>query len=201
LAFCASSMPSATCLCPWLFPEQQAHELSVMAERKQVTIWTDGACLSNPGPGGYAAVLTCGEHRREISGGYRLTTNNRMELMAVIAALELLKYPCDVIIRSDARYVVDGVMKGAMRRWRAAGWRRQHGAIPNADLWARLSELCERHNVSLEWIRGHSGISENERCDQLALQAAQAAELPTDLGYEQPTLHQPVEATLFDGLD
>ena len=107
-----------------------------MSERKHVTIWTDGACVGNPGPGGYAAVLAHGEARREVSGGFRRTTNNRMELMAVIAALRELKYPCSVTVYSDARYVVDGVMNGAMRRWRAGGWRRGWRAGSLREPWA-----------------------------------------------------------------
>jgi ribonuclease HI len=160
-----------------------------MPQRKHVTIWADGACVGNPGPGGYAAVLAHGDARREVRGGFRRTTNNRMELMAVIAALRELKYPCAVTVYSDARYVVDGVMTGAMRRWR-----RQ--PVPNADLWEQLAELCERHEVSMTWEQGHAGEEGNERCDRLALEAARAADLPADEGYENP----PAERTLFDAL-
>jgi ribonuclease HI len=168
-----------------------------MSDRKQVTVWTDGACIGNPGPGGYAAVLLHGEHRRELTGGVRRTTNNRMELMAAIAALRALKYPCSVTIHSDARYLVDGVMNGAMRRWRAAGWWRGSEAVPNADLWQELHDLCEQHEVTLVWVPGHDGIEENERCDQLSVSAAQAADLPPDEGYEQPWT-PPAPPTLFD---
>ena len=168
-----------------------------MSDRKQVTIWTDGACIGNPGPGGYAAVLLHGEHRRELTGGRRLTTNNRMELMAAIAALRALKFPCRVTIHSDARYVVDGVMNGAMRRWRDAGWRRGREPVPNADLWQELVELCERHEVDLVWVPGHAGRAENERCDRLSLCAAGAADLPADEGYERPWV-PPEPPTLFD---
>ena len=113
-----------------------------MSQRKIVNIWTDGACIRNPGPGGFSAVLEYGTHRRELSGGYRHTTNNRMELMAVIEALKALKQPCSVVIHSDATYVVDGVMKGQMRRWRRAGWyRTETEAVPNADLWEMLLAL------------------------------------------------------------
>jgi ribonuclease HI len=171
-----------------------------MTQRKQVQIWTDGACVGNPGPGGYAAVLIYGEHRREITGGYRLTTNNRMELMAVIASLRALKCPCAVTVFSDARYVVDGVMTGAMRRWREAGWRRgRHEGVPNADLWKELLELCEQHSVTLTWVQGHAGESGNEHCDQLANQAALAANLPADEGYEHRDLiAEDGQPTLFD---
>src|SRR3954468_3817867 len=136
-----------------------------MSERKQVVIYTDGACIGNPGPGGFAAVLICGGHRREVSGGYRLTNNNRMEFMAAIAALNALKCPCAVTLYSDARYVVDGVMNGAMRRWRGLGWRRGGAAVPNSDLWDELLDLCERHEVTFTWVQGHAGVGENERCD------------------------------------
>lgn len=170
-----------------------------MSPRKHVTIWTDGACLGNPGPGGFAAVLVHGEHRREVTGGYRQTTNNRMELMAVIAALQALKQSCSVTVYSDARYVVDGVMTGTMRRWRANGWRRSREGVPNADLWEQLLALCEEHDVTLTWVPGHAGEAGNERCDQLALLAAQEANLPPDEGYEHPVMPCP-EPTLFDAL-
>lgn len=172
-----------------------------MTARKHVQIWVDGACLGNPGPGGYAAVLLHGEHRREITGGYRLTTNNRMELMAVIAALRALKFPCTATVRSDARYVVDGVMTGTMRRWRASGWRRGgRERVANADLWEQLLALCERHEVTLAWAPGHTGEPGNERCDRLAVAAALAGELPADEGYERPDSGAEEGPTLFDGL-
>lgn len=167
-----------------------------MTTRQHVSIWTDGACLGNPGPGGYAAVLVHGEHRREVTGGYRHTTNNRMELMAVIAALQALKRPCAVTVYSDARYVVDGVMAGTMRRWRASGGRR---GVPNADLWEHLLALCEEHDVTLTWIPGHAGEAGNERCDQLALRSAHEANLPPDDGYERPVTPA-AGPTLFDAL-
>ena len=124
---------------------------------KSVTIYTDGACTGNPGPGGYCAILEYGEHRRELSGGFRRTTNNRMELMAVIKALEALKEPCQVTVVSDSEYVVNGVTKGWAKGWRAKGWRRQGKTVPNWDLWSRLLELCEFHRVKFEWVRGHAG--------------------------------------------
>jgi ribonuclease HI len=167
-----------------------------MSDRKQVTIWTDGACLGNPGPGGFAAVLLHGAHRKELTGGRRLTTNNRMELLAAIVALRALKVPCQVTIHSDARYVVDGVMNGWMRRWRAAGWRRGGAANPNADLWQELFELCEQHEVTLLWVPGHTGEAENERCDLQSVRAAAADDLPPDEGYEQPW-QPPGQPTLF----
>ena len=153
---------------------------------KRVTIFTDGACSGNPGPGGYAAILQYGEHRRELSGGFRRTTNNRMELTAAIMALEALKKPCDVTLVSDSAYVVNGVTKNWAKGWRAKGWRRSGKIVPNWDLWRRLLDLCEQHRVELRWVEGHAGHDENEHCDRLAVGAAAQADLPIDLGYEQP---------------
>jgi ribonuclease HI len=155
-----------------------------MNDLKQVTIHTNGACLDNPGRGGWAAVLVCGEYRRELAGGFRLTTSNRMELTAVIGALRALKYRCAVTVHTDARSVVDGVTTGSARRWRAHGWLRGGRRIPNADLWQQLLEECARHEVTLCWVEGHAGAVENERCDRLSLAAAQAEDLPVDEGYE-----------------
>lgn len=169
-----------------------------MSALDQVTIYTDGACLGNPGPGGFAAVLLCGTARREVSGGYRRTTNNRMELMAAIAALKALKRRCAVKLYSDAKYVVDGVMNGAMRRWRGLGWRRGREAVPNADLWEELLSLCEGHEVTFHWVRGHIGVTENERCDVLAVAAAQVGDLPADVGYEYPVEPANPQRSLFD---
>ena len=158
-----------------------------MTSNRQVTIYTDGACTGNPGPGGYGAVLELGEHRRELSGGYRRTTNNRMELMGPIAGIEALKDSCSVTLYSDSRYVVDAMSKGWAKRWQANGWMRnkKESAI-NPDLWARLLELCDRHDVAFRWVRGHAGIPQNERCDRLAVLAAQQSNLPVDEGYESP---------------
>jgi len=152
---------------------------------RQVTVYTDGACLGNPGPGGYAAVLISGNHRRELSGGYRLTTNNRMEIMGVLAALRILKYPCAVTLYSDSKYVVDTIAKGWALRWRAKGWmRNKKERAQNADLWKEVLELCAKHEVVLKWVRGHSGIPENERCDQLSTGFAAKPNLPADTIYE-----------------
>jgi ribonuclease HI len=153
---------------------------------KSVTIYTDGACQGNPGPGGYCAILEYGEHRRELSGGFRRTTNNRMEMTAVIKALEALKGPCQVTVVSDSEYVVNGITKGWAKGWRAKGWRRSGKVVPNWELWSELLELCDYHRVRFEWVRGHAGHEENERCDELAVAAAAVPDLPTDLGYEQP---------------
>lgn len=159
--------------------------------RKAITAHTDGACLGNPGPGGYGIVLQYGDHRRELSGGFRLTTNNRMELTAAIRALQALREPCDVTLYSDSAYVVNGIEKGWAKRWRANGWRREGAKLAsNHDLWQQLLDLCEVHTVKLEWVAGHAGIVENERADRLAWHAAQARELPPDEGYERSERRQ-----------
>jgi ribonuclease HI len=157
-----------------------------MSEPKRVTIYTDGACLGNPGPGGYGVVLLYGGHRKELSGGFRLTTNNRMELLAVVVGLRSLKEACGATVYSDSQYVVNSIEKGWAARWRANGWKRnkKEKAI-NADLWQQLLELCEKHDVRLVWVRGHSGVKENERCDVLSVAAANQANLPIDEGYEK----------------
>jgi ribonuclease HI len=156
---------------------------------KHVRIYTDGACIRNPGPGGYGVVLLYGEKRREISGGFRRTTNNRMELMAAIVGLQALRYRCAVTLYTDSQYLVNGIMKGWARRWRANGWMRnpEEKAI-NPDLWALLLDLCAQHEVRFEWVRGHSGNRENECCDRLSTRAAEGIELPPDPGYERAAL-------------
>ncbi|ABZ85337.1 ribonuclease h [Heliomicrobium modesticaldum Ice1] len=151
------------------------------AKRKEVTIYTDGACLGNPGPGGYGAVLIYGEHRKELSEGFRDTTNNRMEMLAAIKALEALKEPCQVVLYSDSRYLVDAVTQGWARRWKANGWmRNKKDPALNVDLWERLLQLLERHQVEFRWVKGHAGNPENERCDKLATAAAARPDLPLD---------------------
>jgi ribonuclease HI len=155
-----------------------------MGDSDPIIIYTDGGCLGNPGPGGYGAVLLYRDHRREISGGYRLTTNNRMELMGAIAALEALESPGRVTLHTDSRYVVDAVEKGWARNWRAHGWRKpDKQPAMNPDLWERLLDLCSRHDVKFVWVRGHAGDIENERCDALANLAATRKDLPADPGY------------------
>ena len=138
----------------------------------KVTIYTDGACSGNPGLGGYGAVLLCGTHRKELSGGTPKTTNNRMELMGAIIALETLKSICEVEVYSDSRYLVDAVEKGWVTRWKANGWRRnKRESALNVDLWERLLPLLAKHKVKFRWMKGHSGHPENERCDLLARMA------------------------------
>lgn len=155
-----------------------------MPDAPIVTIHTDGACLGNPGPGGYGVILDHGGRRKELSGGYALTTNNRMEMLAAIVGLEALTQPCLVTLHSDSRYLVDAVGKGWAARWRRNGWmRNKREAAVNPDLWQRLLELCDRHNVAFRWVRGHSGDPDNERCDALASAAARRVSLPPDPGY------------------
>ena len=137
---------------------------------KTVYLFTDGACSGNPGPGGWGAILRFGEHERELSGGEESTTNNRMELTAVIKGLSALKEPCRVILRTDSKYVSDGLSLGWAEGWKKRGWRKSDGKpAQNPDLWERLLELYEEHDVEIEWIKGHNGHEENERCDRLAV--------------------------------
>lgn len=149
---------------------------------KKVKIYTDGACSGNPGPGGYGAILTFGNVRKELSAGFADTTNNRMELLAVIAALECLKEPCEAEITTDSQYVVNGIEKGWAAKWKSCNWmRNKKERAQNVDLWERLLNLTETHKVKFKWIRGHSGHKENERCDELAVTASKKKDLPTDV--------------------
>jgi ribonuclease HI len=143
-------------------------------------MYTDGSALGNPGRGGYGVVLLCPPHRRELSAGYRLTTNNRMELLAVIRGLEALKYPCEVTVYSDSKYVVDAVQKGWVYGWAQKRFKDKK----NPDLWMRYLELGRKHKVTFVWVKGHAGTPENERCDQLAVAAAGGANLAEDEGYQ-----------------
>ncbi|MGE5418851.1 MAG: ribonuclease HI [Chloroflexota bacterium] len=145
-----------------------------------VTIYTDGAASGNPGPGGYGIVMISGRHRLEKSQGYKLTTNNRMELMGVIAALESLKIPqCNVTVYTDSRYVADAVEKGWLFQWESKKFKGKK----NPDLWLRFLKIYRQHKVKFIWIRGHNSNAENEVCDRLAVQAASGANLPEDEGY------------------
>lgn len=138
--------------------------------KQTVYIFTDGACSGNPGPGGYGAILKYGDHVREISGGEAETTNNRMELLGVITALEALKHPCEVILTTDSKYVVDSVTKGWARGWKKNNWiKSDKKKALNVDLWDRLLNLLDIHNVTFNWVKGHAGHPENERCDELAV--------------------------------
>lgn len=138
--------------------------------KKEVQIFSDGACSGNPGPGGYGVILRCGGYEKELSGGEPHTTNNRMELLGVITGLEALKYPCRVTVQTDSRYVVDGIEKGWARSWRKNGWiKSDKKPALNSDLWGKLLDLLEIHEVRFTWIKGHAGHPENERCDRLAV--------------------------------
>jgi len=153
---------------------------------KDVTIYTDGGCKPNPGPGGYGVILISGKARKELSGGFCLTTNNRMEIFAAIAGLEALKYPCKVTLYSDSRYLVDAMTKGWVFKWKANGWRRnKKEKALNVDLWKKLLALCEHHEVRFQWVKAHAGHDHNERCDELAMTALKKPHLPIDEGYEQ----------------
>jgi len=136
---------------------------------KQVTIYSDGACRGNPGPGGYGSILVYGNHRKEISGYSPDTTNNKMEMTAVMEGLKLLKEPCAVDVYSDSRYVVDAFNKGWVYNWKKKNWMASKTEPrKNSDLWKDFLELTEKHKVTFHWIKGHAGHPENERCDQLA---------------------------------
>ncbi len=141
---------------------------------KTVEIFTDGACSGNPGPGGYGAILKYNGIERELSGGEPRTTNNRMELMAVIVALEALKEQCNVVLTSDSKYVIDALEKGWAKKWQSNNWMRTNkDKALNPDLWERLLKLTDYHNITYNWIKGHAGHTENERCDKLAVSAYQ----------------------------
>ena len=165
--------------------------------KRPVHIYTDGGCIDNPGPGGFGAVIIEGDKRTEISGGYRLTTNNRMELMACIQALLTLRKSSHAVLFTDSQYVANAVQKGWAVKWRSRNWMRDktHKAI-NSDLWAELLNLLEKHDVVFRWVRGHAGNPENERCDVLAGKAAQGPDLATDTGYEK-AMNELKESRLF----
>ena len=136
---------------------------------KKVDIFTDGACSGNPGPGGWGAILRFGEVEKEISGGDESTTNNRMELLAAITALSLLKEPCEVDLYSDSKYLVDSVSKGWLFAWEKQNFMKKGKAVPNTDLWQRLLPLIRTHRVSFIWVKGHADNPYNNRCDELAV--------------------------------
>ncbi len=155
------------------------------ASAPEIRIFTDGACSGNPGPGGYGAVLVSGNHRKELAKGFRKTTNNRMELLAVIEGLKSLKTRRRVEIWSDSKYVVEAIEKGWARKWRDNGWRKaDKKPALNPDLWQELLALLDMHQVKFLWLRGHDGHPENERADQLAVTALRGPELAIDRVYE-----------------
>ena len=135
---------------------------------KKVELFTDGACRGNPGPGGYGCILRYGTHEKEMSGGERETTNNRMELTAAIEGLSALKEPCTVTLYSDSKYLVDAFLEGWVYGWKEKGWKRGREELKNPDLWERLFALTQIHDVTFEWVKGHAGHGYNERCDTLA---------------------------------
>jgi ribonuclease HI len=156
-----------------------------MSKLKEVTIYTDGCCIKNPGPGGYAAILCYSNHEKEFSGGFQLTTSNRMELMAAIMGLEALKEPCFVTLYSDSKYLVDSVAEGWVNRWKSNNWfRNEKEKAINIDLWEILLSLCDKHTVKFEWIKGHAGHQYNERCDTISKREASKKNLPIDKEYE-----------------
>ena len=161
------TFPSSAAALPRHLPPGEGRDRSTM---KTVTIYTDGACSGNPGPGGWGAILMYGTFKKELSGGEGHTTNNRMELTGVITALEALKEPCVVELYSDSKYVIDALEKGWARSWKARGWvKADKKPALNPDLWERLLELCERHTVNLHWVKGHASNPYNNRCDELAV--------------------------------
>jgi len=160
-----------------------------------ITVYTDGAAKGNPGRGGYGIVMISGSHRKELSSGYRLTTNNRMELLSVIVALESIKVEnVAVTVYSDSKYVVDAVEKGWVFRWKAKQFRKKK----NVDLWQRFLKIYEKHQVKLIWIKGHANNKENEICDRLAVEASESDNLLCDEYYE---LNRKNEENLFDEAD
>ncbi|HCM64098.1 MAG TPA: ribonuclease HI [Morganella sp. (in: Bacteria)] len=152
----------------------------------KVEIFTDGSCLGNPGPGGYGALLRYKGREKPLSGGFFLTTNNRMELLAAIVALESLTRPCDVVLTTDSQYVRQGITQW-IHNWKRRGWRKaDKSPVVNVDLWQRLDKAIAGHSIDWQWVKGHAGHPENERCDDLA---RAAAESPTqeDAGYQPAT--------------
>ena len=149
---------------------------------KLVEIYTDGACSGNPGPGGYGVILKSNGNTKELSQGFKNTTNNRMELRAVIEGLKALKEKCNVLVYSDSKYIVDAVEKGWARRWEANNWyRNKKEKALNIDLWLDLLDILDKHQVRFRWVKGHAGHPENELCDQMAVAAAAGENLFDDI--------------------
>ena len=153
-------------------------------EIKHVEIYTDGACSGNPGPGGYGAVIIYKNQRREISQGFKITTNNRMEILAVIEALKILNQPCNINLYSDSKYLIDAITKGWLDKWQKNNWHRnKKDLVLNIDLWKELLNLLELHNINFIWVKGHNNNKENEHCDFLARQAIKSHNLKIDKNY------------------
>ena len=156
------------------------------AALQRVIIHTDGGCKGNPGPGGFGVVLVAGRHRKELSAGFRLTTNNRMELRAAIAALELLNAPCEIELHSDSKYVIDAMTKKWVEGWKKRGWMTAgRTPVKNKDLWIRLVAASQPHKINWCWVKGHAGHAENERCDELANLAVARKEFLEDVGFAE----------------
>ena len=169
---------------PKLSLKSKSSSQSTATGRNTIIIYTDGACTGNPGKGGYGAVIIDGDRREELSAGYKLTTNNRMEMMGAIAALESLKSNSQVKLHTDSKYIVDAVNKGWAKKWQSKGWRRNAKEMAkNPDLWQEILDLCKIHEIEFIWVKGHAGIAENERCDRLAVNAAHGSNLLVDEGY------------------
>lgn len=165
---------------------------------ENIEIYTDGACSAPPGPGGYGAIIMSGNDKKEISQGFRLTTNNRMEVMAAIEALSLLKGRCSVSLYSDSKYLVDSVNKGWALRWQANHWKKSDGAYAkNQDLWNKLLELVKQHEISFNWVKGHSDNQFNNRCDELATTATKEDPNKIDFEYEREQSRKDEQSTFF----
>ena len=156
---------------------------------KEIKLYTDGACSGNPGKGGTGAILLFGKHRKELSTGYQKTTNNRMEMLAIIEGIQGLKEPCAITVFSDSKYVVESMNKGWVLRWKAMHWKKKK----NKDLWLVLLELCEKHKVTFQWVKGHADNPLNNRCDELAVAACRRKKLLRDEGYERVIAEQTVQ--------
>jgi ribonuclease HI len=177
-----------------------SEQIADLLKSEKVVVFTDGSANADSGAGGYGVILKYRESVKELSGGFRKTTNNRMEIMACIEGLRALKKKSDVVIFSDSQYVVNSISKGWAKKWQAQNWmRNDKESAENPDLWAQLLELCNQHNVEFQWVKGHNGTRENERCDRLALAAAQKRNLPADEGFENPKPANP--APLFSALE
>lgn len=159
----------------------------------EVEVYTDGACRGNPGPGGYGTILLSKGRQKSLSQGFRKTTNNRMELWAVIAGLQALTRPCKVTLYSDSKYVVDAMRERWVFKWRAKSWKNKE----NRDLWEQILALCERHEVTFTWVKGHAGNPLNHRCDELAVAAAKASSLKIDETYEAIVAQRNAQSSLF----
>ncbi len=154
-----------------------------MTKTPKIIIYTDGACIGNPGPGGYGVIVTKNGEQQEFSGGFERTTNNRMEILAAIIGLEALSSSSQVTLYSDSKYLVDAVTKEWVYGWRNKQWKK--GKVKNVDLWKRLLPLLKKHEVEFRWVKGHAGNPANERCDKLANRVAKQPNLPADKGFEK----------------